>query len=99
LTTFSYCSTAVDPPGLAVFLAVGVGVELENGDPSLFAVAGGQTKILDSGFITAIGASIDPSAGMTLGEGVWVEWRAAIYTFSHDFSSGSARGRTGNIIA
>jgi hypothetical protein len=74
LTGFAHHHAAIDPPGLAVFLAVGVGVELENCEAALLAVAGGQTKILDSGFITAIGASIDPSAGTTLGEGVWVEW-------------------------
>jgi len=58
----------VDPPSLAVFLAIRMGIKLENGEASLFAVAGGQTKILDSRFIAAIGASIDPSAGEALGE-------------------------------
>ena len=77
----------VDPPGLAVFLAIFVGVELEDGNTCLFAVAGGQTKILDSGFVAAIWASIDPSAGEALGEGVGVERCTTADTISHVFSS------------
>jgi hypothetical protein len=34
----------------------------------LLAIAGGQTKILDSGFVAAIWASINPPAGEMLGE-------------------------------
>ena len=69
---------------MTVFLAIRMGIKLENGDPSLFAVAGGQTKILDSRFIAAIGASIDPSAGTTFGKGVRVEWRTTRNAVSHD---------------
>jgi len=68
LAGLAYHHTGVDPPSLAVLFAILLGVELEDGEASLFAVAGGQTKILDSGFIAAIGASIDPSAGEALGE-------------------------------
>jgi hypothetical protein len=75
----------VDPPSLAVLFTILLGVELEDGEASLFAVAGGQTKILDSGFIAAIGASIDPSAGTTLGEGVRVEWCTTTNAVSHCF--------------
>jgi hypothetical protein len=58
----------VDPPSLAVLLTILLRIEFEYCETSLFAVAGGQTKILDSGFIAAIGASIDPPAGEALGE-------------------------------
>jgi len=68
LTTFSYCAAAVDPPSLAILLAIFSGIELEDGEATLLTVAGGQTEILDSGFVAAIGASIDPSAGEALGE-------------------------------
>jgi len=84
LALLAYHHAGVDPPGLAVFLAILVRVELEDGEATLLAVAGGQTKILDSRFVAAIGASIDPSAGSTLGEGVGVEWCTTRNTVSHD---------------
>jgi len=59
-------------------------IELEDSHPSLFPVAGGQTEILDSRFLAAIWASIDPSAGKTLRKGMRVELRSTIDTFSHD---------------
>ena len=68
LAGLAYHHSTVDPPSLAVLFAILVGVELEDREASLFAIAGGQTKILDSGFIAAIGASIDPPAGEALGE-------------------------------
>jgi hypothetical protein len=51
---------------LAIFLTIFMRIELEDRDAGLLPVAGGQTKILDSGFFAAIGASIDPSAGALL---------------------------------
>ena len=68
LATFSYHHSGVDPPSLAILLAIFSGIELEDGEATLLAIAGGQTKILDSRFVAAIGASIDPSAGEALGE-------------------------------
>jgi len=68
LTTFSYCTAGIDPPSLAILLAIFGGIELEDCEATLFAIAGAQTKILDSRFVAAIGASINPSAGMVLGD-------------------------------
>jgi len=84
LATFSYCTAGVDPPGLAILLAIFGGIELEDCEATLLAVAGGQTKILDSRFVAAIGTSINPSAGEALGEGVGIEWCTTRNTVSHD---------------
>jgi hypothetical protein len=62
-------------------------IKLEDGHTCLLAVAGGQTKIPNSRFVTAIWASIDPSAGKTLRKGMRVEWRSTIDTFSHKISN------------
>jgi hypothetical protein len=84
LATFSNHHSGIDPPSLAILLAIFGGIELEDCETTLLAVAGGQTKILDSRFVAAIGASIDPSAGKALGERMRVEWCTTRNTISHD---------------
>jgi len=41
LTTFSYHHSGVDPPSLAILLAIFSGIELEDGEATLLTVAGG----------------------------------------------------------
>jgi hypothetical protein len=83
LTAFSHHHSGIDPPGLSVLLTILMRIELKDGYTSLLAVTGGQTKILDSRFIAAIGASIDPSAGHPLCKRIGVKESSANNTISH----------------